>query len=876
MTSCSSEVALSDWNNLIPKESLSVYVSKESISLPDFLKTAEAKSLSTLGSAPFGSIGQTVLLSYVPNKLKAAVAVPVDADHWESLFLVASEMNLAEVLSEKNAPTTGILKYSHKNVVIYRIISQNMEFYCAQIQDIALISQNSLPIERAIDTAILSTDNQNERNLIEQGDLESSWVINARNLGTVISQNLKVLYRPSVSGLTDGLGSASLSFKKDEDTELLETKIPIKSVLNHAFTQSISYENKTMVLGDYISSNATHFSLFRNTPLKLTIDKEQLVGQASKLDSAILYNDVLRANLLAALELSFGVVSFENSGFSEKGEFLWLRHLKNSQEFYSILERMANSNLISREDDLYVVNSQFLSTILSSGMATSSRFYLDVDYEVAVMADRIGLCKSVAADRSRRRVLSYDASWKEIYNDIPKSFSSLHIAKSNELNRLMQRFLRAGNYLQPLFGRFSKAMVYTSISTENETQKLNVHASLYQSNNTYIPYEENWLFPLFNESLSGPIVTSDLGGSDRDEIIFSTNTGKVFVIASDGTQLRQMQTEEGDQPIGGPIVFDWYGNGLKSVLLAAGNKVYAWDNQGNPLPRFPIVLDEKISAPIALEDIGSNGSAEIIVATADRKLHLLDAKGDEMRGWPILLNASTTIKPVFKIWRNIPSIFVAAQNVLHAVLPNGNERAAYPIFFKSDLSTPPLFDKNHIIIGDQSGSLNTVGLSNFFSGNYFTNDTQIITTDVDSLTINSVEFGGTSIVGELSSTDVAIYQPTDSLLIRDHRIVFQAFSGQIYFMNEKAEIAQQLEMGEFISGESSPIITDLYKKNRPHLLAISSYGRVQGWDLANARRLISLPSVSMQYPIIVDLNEDGVKELVANASEGIRSWNLRE
>jgi hypothetical protein len=874
--SCSSSVSIANWKDVIPKESISLYVPKDAISLPDFLKSDEASTFSTFGSAPFGTLGQTVLLSYVPNKLQAAVAVPVDADHWESLFVVSAELNLAKAVSEKNIPDTGIQKYSHNSVTIYRVVTDKMEFYCAQIENIALLSQNSLPIERAIESAISAKKNPSVFANIEQQEESASWVLNVENLASVISQNLKVLYRPSVLNLFDGFGISTLTFSKDDDVEQFDAKIPINNVLNHPFSQAINYENKAIVLDEYISSNASHFSLFRNSPLNLSITKEQLTGAASKLDSAILYNDILRANLLSSIELAFGIVSFDESGFSEKGEFLWLRHLKDSKEFYTILERMANSGLITREDDLYMVNSQLFAEILSSGMATSNRFYLGVNYEVAVMADRIGLCKSVAADRSRRRVLRYDASWKEVYQQIPSTFSSLHIANSNELNRLLQNFLRAGSYLQPLFNRFDIAMAYTTISTETDKPSLAFKAKLYQSNNSYIPYEENWLFPLFNESLSGPIITSDLGGSDRDELVFSTNTGKVYVIASDGTQLRQMQTEEADAPIGGPIVYDWYGNGLKTVLLAAGNKIYAWDNQGNPLPRFPIVLDEKISAPITLEDIGKNGSVEIIVATADRKLHLLDAKGENLRGWPKVLNASTSIKPIFKIWRNIPSIFVSAQNVLHAFLPNGNERSAYPIFFNSDLSTEPYFDENHILLGDQSGSINTVGFTKYFTGNYFSNDTQIISSDVDSLTVGRVEFGGTSIVGNLTTTDVKMYQPNDSMLVSDHRLVFQAFSGQIYFMNQKAEIVQQFEMGEFISDENSPIITDLYKKNKPHLIAVSTYGRVQGWDLANGRRLISLPSASIQYPILVDMNGDGIMELIANASEGIRSWNLRE
>lgn len=155
--------------------------------------------------------------------------------------------------------------------------------------------------------------------------------------------------------------------------------------------------------------------------------------------------------------------------------------------------------------------------------------------------------------------------------------------------------------------------------------------------------------PLSDFELSGAPVLGDIAGSSADEIIFSTTDGRVFALATDGTTVMQATTN-GLTPVGSPQLYDWYGNGQQVVMLAAGSKIFAWNESGNLLPRFPLELESQISAPILVQDVLRNGVPEIVTATEDRKVHVLDGRGENVRGWPQTPMQQFSLNPFLNYW----------------------------------------------------------------------------------------------------------------------------------------------------------------------------------------------------------------------------------
>ena len=54
---------------------------------------------------------------------------------------------------------------------------------------------------------------------------------------------------------------------------------------------------------------------------------------------------------------------------------------------------------------------------------------------------------------------------------------------------------------------------------------------------------------------------------------------------------------------------------------------------------FPIELSEPLSAPVRIADVTRNGLPEIIAATRDRMIHVLDQRGNNITGWPQSVNS---------------------------------------------------------------------------------------------------------------------------------------------------------------------------------------------------------------------------------------------
>src|SRR5690606_25521213 len=110
------------------------------------------------------------------------------------------------------------------------------------------------------------------------------------------------------------------------------------------------------------------------------------------------------------------------------------------------------------------------------------------------------------------------------------------------------------------------------------------------------------------------------------------------------------------------------------------NKIFAWNSNGDLLPKFPIEVSANISSPILVEDVLRNGVPEIVVATEDRKVHVIDGRGENIKGWPQNTNATVKSKPVFNLFENQWSVWAFSENALHSWLRNGNPRPEFPQF----------------------------------------------------------------------------------------------------------------------------------------------------------------------------------------------------
>src|SRR5690625_5437989 len=108
-------------------------------------------------------------------------------------------------------------------------------------------------------------------------------------------------------------------------------------------------------------------------------------------------------------------------------------------------------------------------------------------------------------------------------------------------------------------------------------------------------------------------------------------------------------------------------------------------------------MNELITTPLLVEDLTSNGMGEMIFATADRQLHVLNNQGRPLRGWPQSTNTPIQDRPVIGSVNNVRSVIAFAENTLHSWDVNGILNPGYTKFLPVQLSGSTAIAGIHII-----------------------------------------------------------------------------------------------------------------------------------------------------------------------------------
>jgi hypothetical protein len=382
------------------------------------------------------------------------------------------------------------------------------------------------------------------------------------------------------------------------------------------------------------------------------------------------------------------------------------------------------------------------------------------------------------------------------------------------------------------------------------------------------PYDELWVLPLQSEELTGPPTLGNIVGSASDEIIIATSTGRIETLAFDGTSVMQASTNEGDIPIGSPILYDWYGNGQPVVLQAAGSKIYAWNEGGRLLPQFPIEIGERISAPIVVADVSRNGIPEIIVATENRKIHVVDGRGQNLRGWPQFTSAVVRHAPQHSQVDDEFSIWVVSQNILHSWQRNGSVRPGYPTFVNASFNTEPTIFEDKIIGAGSDGYIYSIGQSPGFS------DSLSISIQMDSVGIKSL-YATSSQLNKINVEERVLLRDSTGFY-RSDLYITQSVNGSILMFNPSGGLEITHNLGQPTSNTFKPEIVDINGDNRAEVVALADFGRLFAWEILSGRRLFNIPTSGMEYPVISDVNGDGLYELIAQTREGLRCWTINK
>lgn len=859
ISSCSS-IPDRPWSDAIPGKAPFVIIPSENTTLNSILESSYTPFLNDITSAAIPLLSRVDSTSEESLPLKATILFPGANDQLEPIWVTHAPPGFLEKLKKNFYEQFAQNDYFFHEITIHKLQLQERTLFVSQLQDNLLISESSLGIEEAI----RAYTGQAPRADLSDISIEAGHIImNTPSLDEWFRQLTSVTYRPFVKNAISGIHPTSLTVTNSEEEQNSQVqfsgKIPIDEEISKDLIAAFSSSNAPVSLDRYISSNAAAFGLFRLSPR--TVPPTSL-PDSTRLDSVFMDKQQRYTGIAETLNPEFSMVAYAKSGFLSTGEHLFIRKVADPEALRKELRNLANDDLVQQQDGIYFVQSTALAKMIGSSLSTFRDFYLDISGKAVIISKRKGLVEMVVSDRNRRRTMYYEQNFRDIKNNLPETISGLFVT-GDDFYSFMEPFLSPENYLDAITSNFSS--LAASAKLEENGKNLSFNLTTYQTEDQTAPYREKWLFPTGSD-LSGEPVLADLGGGDQDEIIFATEAGNVYALAADGTVVMETNTGS-DQPIGSPVVYDWYATNQNVILIAAGNKIYGWDDNGQPLPKFPFQLDEEITSPLIVNDIDRNGLPDALVATADRKLHALNGRGQNNNGWPVTTNAEINSRPSVENYLGGISVLAFSENAVHAWSADGEQRQGYPKFINASFNGSPMVYNNNILGNGADGYLYAIGSEKLFADSLDVLETSSETSDVEAVYTSGTALTGTPSVRNLTvSTGEREYQ--------EPMIVTMSTNGSVFLLNTEGQLRFTQNMGQPAASSFSPIITDVNNDGRDDIVALANFGRLYVWEIYEGNRIYSIPTAGMDYPIITDIDGDGYKEIITQTREGLRSWTI--
>lgn len=792
--------------------------------------------------------------------VQAILLYPDTANDWQTIWIADAPSGILSEVSGRYQRPFDQNRYQFRDYDIDKIFLPERTFYATQVGDYTLFSESSLGLEDMIRTHL----GEHPRIAIQNYQLTpGTFLLNTPRLDLIVEQVARVAYRPFIHDAFRGGETVSLSAKTYPDSENLQWQLSGSMEISEQpsdLIRALSTPSGPFELDRYIPANSAAFAILFMEPRRVLPDGLEPV---TDLDNYLSERPEEYRQIASLLGNEIAFAAFAESGFLSDSEFLFLRKTEQPDELLDHLERLAEAGHIQRSGNLYQLSSPWLGKLFGSELSPMTDFYLGLVGNAVVTARRNGLAESVRTDSERRSVMYYSDHYINIREQLPGTLSSMLFVNSSLFTNYIEPWLDP----QSIFGALSATVDNFTVSTvrESTSSPLEITFSSFQREAEDIPYREEWLFSLGGAEISGVPAYANIGGSARDEIIFSTRTGSIYAIAADGTVVVQMSTGE-DRPVGPPVIYDWYGNNQNIIMQAAGNKIYAWNISGDLLPNFPVQLREEITTPLQVADVTRNGVAEMIVATADRNLYILNARGEPISGWPQTTNAVVRNKPAMGQYGGRLTILAFAENSLHGWNVNGTRREGFPLFIDSQFNGSPFVFNDHILGSASDGTLYSIGNEPLFA------DSLAASVSGDSLITQGLNVANSSLNTTPSVHNLMLR--VDDELIREDLILLQSSNGSLFLFNRNGTLRFTENMGQPSSDEFAPIIADINSNGRNDLIALAGFGRLYAWDVISGERNYDIPTTGITFPLIHDLTRDGRMELIGHSSEGLRAWSI--
>ncbi len=825
----------------MPADTPVVVVPATHADMAEFLSRDYVRLLDELTPARLHHLQELPFDSLQVGKAHAILFVPHGADAWMPVWLLDAPRDRLSALLGAATAVGNVRTFESGGETVYRFDIGDRTLQAVQLGRLLIVSEHPSAVERSM-RAYKGDLPRVETPMPEPGSL---WV-NLGHFGGFAETEVALDRRGPVAAVFRQLSALPLAVRLSErkfeggavNMEAMGTMAPPPASA-HPAIRHLTGTVRPAGLESHVPADALFFAMF--------------AGKTT--DSAPNDRALAELNRLIAARYAF-------ARLPGGGDGLWVRLVPETDALQLVLTEGQRTGAVVQEGEHYRITDPEWMRVLTGGQSDAVPAWVRLGSDVMWIAERAAVTDRAVADHRRGRTLATDPDFATVRADFNLETTGFLYARSLRLLASIEPLLRENHRL----GRLAEHSDVLAMSFEPGTNGLiQVDLRSYRLTQGDSPYADGWSSTLDGYAMSGPAVFADLDGDADNDVVVATRGGTLFAFGSDGVERFRVPIES-DGVQGSPTVTDWFRNGIPTILMGAGTQVYGWNRDGTPLPNFPVSVGDILSAPILVADLRNSGLPELVVATVDRRIHILDRRGNPLPGWPKQLPEAVSARPAMVTVENDRYLMAYADDRLYAWDIRGQALDGFPIRWRGGFSGAIAAVGSHVVLGTWNGEIVAIGDGPLFTG-------RADSRREGRWTVQSIRLGQSAmrVFGAMPELEFR----TNGRTRKEAAVLAVGAGGELRVVGKSGELLRTDELMVGM-GNGTPLLGDVTGDGRPDLLATTGYGRLVAWDLYAGERYEALPTVAIYDATLSPAlaGEPGTW-LVGDSPDGIRVWRLR-